>query len=364
MQKKFGLDIVRSIAIILVLAAHLSPFFIFNRIVFNMLYHSGLYGVELFFVLSGFLIGNIILSKSSSVLSFSEIKKFYFRRILRIIPLYYLILTFLIVIDNLILKTKSYHFYHFVFLQNFFPKEVGFFAVSWTLSIQFWFYLIIPILFFIIGNKKNSSENFIKVFLLITSMVILSRYIYVILFSPTFDFGIRKNIFMRFDTFFIGIIFAIIKSKYKIFYKKISRFPYFLISLIGLIIFYYVYLYFMITDGISYFDRSIFFRVFSWPLIGTLLMVTISFFEQNKFINEILINNKVFSAIFSTLSTLSFSMFLVHYEIYTYFETSLKHWNVLLSVFVSTSIVFMVSYMLYNLIEKPILSKRNQVLKK
>lgn len=361
MQKNFGLDIVRSIAIILVLAAHLSPFFIVSPIIFNLLYHSGLYGVELFFVLSGFLIGNVFLSKLLPVFSFSQLKNFYYRRLLRILPLYYVILVFLVIIDNLILKSKSLHVYHFIFLQNFFPKEVGFFAVSWTLSIQFWFYLIIPILFLTISNKKNYSGNFIRGFLLAISIIILLRYIYVILFNPTFDFGVRKNILMRFDTFFVGIIFAIIKYKFKLFYEKITSFPSFLFSLFGLSIFYAIYIYFMITGGISYFDRSIFFRVFSWPLISILLMIFVSYFERNKFINEDLKNNKNFFVFFTKLSILSFSLFLVHYEIYTYFETNFKHLNVLLSIFISTSIVFAISYILYNLIENPILLKRNLI---
>src|SRR3989339_224630 len=238
MQKNFGLDIVRSVAIFLVLIAHLSPFFKNNPIIFNLLYHSGLYGVEIFFVLSGFLIGQTILVKIASSFSFKQIKTFYLRRFLRIIPLYYFILISLIFVDNYVLKSRSFHLYHFVFLQNFFPNETAFFAVSWTLSIQFWFYIVIPIIFLILNYKKYSTTKLMKTFIYIIFTIILFRSVYVYVLNPTFDFGVRKNILMRFDSLLIGVLFAILKQKFNFFYKKITNKYFSVIALASLIIFY------------------------------------------------------------------------------------------------------------------------------
>ena len=62
-SRVYGLDVLRAIAIILVVLSHSKPF-IFSFVpeeykIFLM--HLGLFGVEIFFVLSGFLIGSILL---------------------------------------------------------------------------------------------------------------------------------------------------------------------------------------------------------------------------------------------------------------------------------------------------------------
>ncbi|MEK7633231.1 MAG: acyltransferase [Patescibacteria group bacterium] len=359
MQKNFGLEIARSIAIILVVIAHLSPFFKNNPVFFNLLYNSGLYGVELFFVLSGFLIGKTILTKLTPNFSFKEIINFYVRRLLRIMPLYFVVLVILVFIDNFIFGSKSLHLLHFVFLQNFFPNEVGFFAVSWTLSIQFWFYLIIPVIFMIINNAKYSSVKLLRTFIFIIILINFFRFIYIYLYNPIFDFGVRKNILLRFDSLFIGVLFAILKLRFKILYEKFSNFNSFAVSLIVLTVFYFYYVYLMVNYGINFFDRSILFRAFSWPLMSLGLIIFVVYLENNLFINKILINKKLIYYFFTKLSMFSFSIFLIHYEIYTYFENNLKFLNIFLSVITASSIILIISIMLYNLIERPMLLKKS-----
>jgi len=84
-----GLDILRSLAIIFVFMAHYgfvtgyNPFGFFNQL--------GGMGVSLFFVLSGYLIGNQIF-KPLSINKPFQLKNFYIRRFLRILPIYYLII--------------------------------------------------------------------------------------------------------------------------------------------------------------------------------------------------------------------------------------------------------------------------------
>ena len=361
MVRNFGLDIVRSIAIISILLAHISPLFINNPIFFNFLYNLGLYGVELFFVLSGFLIGQVILLKLMPAFNLHNLKKFYVRRLLRILPLYYFVLISFILIEFFIYRSHSLHIFHFIFLQNLFPMEINFFAVSWTLSIQFWFYLITPIILLIITHKGKSPHQLIKGFIYIIIAINLLRLLYVCIQNPSFDFGIRKNIFLRLDTLFIGALFAIVKNKYKPLYKKLSHYKIFVISIILLTIFYIFYVYKMVINGIEYFDNSIFFRSFSFPLMSLMLISFVIFIENNTFINNLLTNKKLVYYFFTKLSLLSFSMFLIHYEIYTYFENNIKFLNTTFSIIISTIIILVLSVLLYNLIEKPILLKRNQI---
>ena len=106
------LDGVRGMAILLVLVAHF-PFEIFNcsnspyyESVFGKIGMIGTTGVDLFFILSGFLITNILLAnKDNDIKTF--FKNFYVRRSLRIFPLYYGVLIFILLILPLFHKTSA-----------------------------------------------------------------------------------------------------------------------------------------------------------------------------------------------------------------------------------------------------------------
>lgn len=76
-NRNFGLDVIRASAIILVLIAHIRYFFVHSYSDDNAFIVSGFLGVELFFVLSGFLIGQIVLKDFEYKISLKKIKNFY-----------------------------------------------------------------------------------------------------------------------------------------------------------------------------------------------------------------------------------------------------------------------------------------------
>lgn len=90
-----GLDITRSVAILLVMFCHSSCFYTINNNCMEYIFtFAGVWGVELFFALSGFLIGGIIIKNIVNVSYedvLKEIKIFWIRRWFRTLPLYYLI---------------------------------------------------------------------------------------------------------------------------------------------------------------------------------------------------------------------------------------------------------------------------------
>src|ERR1041385_6950763 len=87
-----GLDGLRALAILLVFATHID--FI----------NVGWVGVQLFFVLSGFLITGILLDMKESLPSGEYFLKFYGRRFLRIFPLYYFYLGLMAAVTYLLIK--------------------------------------------------------------------------------------------------------------------------------------------------------------------------------------------------------------------------------------------------------------------
>src|ERR1700736_685060 len=102
MQRKIPqLDAVRGVAVLMVLMIHASE----NHPYMHRLFSNGWMGVDLFFVLSGFLITGILLDTKQSEDYF---KNFYARRCLRIWPLYYSLLLFMFVIVPFVRPSEAH----------------------------------------------------------------------------------------------------------------------------------------------------------------------------------------------------------------------------------------------------------------
>jgi peptidoglycan/LPS O-acetylase OafA/YrhL len=108
-------------------------------------------GVDLFFVLSGFLIGGILLDAADSPRYFVP---FYMRRVHRILPLYAVTLAFVFLLPLVALVTEPTRIplgYYLGFAQNFWMAKHGNFGggalgVTWSLAIEEQFYITLPVL--------------------------------------------------------------------------------------------------------------------------------------------------------------------------------------------------------------------------
>lgn len=108
----------------------------------------GAFGVELFFVLSGFLIGGILIRTfvGADTFTFSAVKNFWIRRWFRTLPNYWLVLTITIIVY----KVKALDCGYSAVLDYFFLQNVWhyfqpiFYVESWSLSVEEWFYLTLP----------------------------------------------------------------------------------------------------------------------------------------------------------------------------------------------------------------------------
>ena len=159
-----GLDGLRAIAILLVMFGHISsslnwPVESAFQKPFNLLTNMGWVGVQLFFVLSGFLITQILLKDRAKPNYF---KNFYIRRSLRIFPIYYLTLLFFFVLIPLIYGIPEWlgdsvddQIWFWTYLQNWnrpFSNH-GALAPLWSLAIEEQYYLIWPLFVFLFQNK-------------------------------------------------------------------------------------------------------------------------------------------------------------------------------------------------------------------
>lgn len=145
-QRRIGLDLVRSAAILLVIVSHYAHnlLFWFGIHPPYRVYFSGDAGVELFFALSGFLIGRILLDIAERDPSWRNLWIFLVRRWMRTLPVYWLCLLALAAtypptnghVGDYVLRFGS-------LTQNFLHPmpDDDWFAVSWSLTIEEWFYL-------------------------------------------------------------------------------------------------------------------------------------------------------------------------------------------------------------------------------
>jgi peptidoglycan/LPS O-acetylase OafA/YrhL len=126
---------------------------------------AGWVGVDLFFVLSGFLITRILLNSLDSTSFFGT---FYARRALRIFPLYYLVVFFVIAFPNLLaIHWSGLQWVYLANLQNnlgFFlsrpwfrahPPDLAAIQHLWTLGLEQQFYFAWPLVIFFFGAPKN-----------------------------------------------------------------------------------------------------------------------------------------------------------------------------------------------------------------
>lgn len=136
------LDALRATAVIAVVTFHvvqMSP--LEGSAVSNITYY-GQFGVDLFFVLSGWLIGTLFWREMSKFGRVS-ISRFWVRRALRTIPPYLVVLV-LSWIGVAVVRKENFDFGYLIFIQNYY-KTIPFFLVSWSLCIEEHFYLIIPL---------------------------------------------------------------------------------------------------------------------------------------------------------------------------------------------------------------------------
>ena len=152
MPKKFPqLDSLRGLAILLVLFHNTDAFV---GVPLHFLTSYGWMGVDLFFVLSGFLITGILLDANPRE---SYFKNFYARRCLRIWPLYYAVLFLMFglmpllrpVEAHIILERSSPWWAYPLFLQNFLVPiptlAAGPLGVTWSLAVEELFYVFWPL---------------------------------------------------------------------------------------------------------------------------------------------------------------------------------------------------------------------------
>lgn len=369
-NRNYGLDVLRSMAILIVIFAHSStlynPFiqipiirYGFGKIL-AVSQILGYLSIDLFFVLSGFLITNIILNEFPIQFSVKDIKLFWIRRWLRTLPNYYLILLLNGIIFCVVLQKYIFDFRYLFFAQNIYKPQPNFFREAWSLAIEEWFYLLFPVMILIVNLiYKNIKKSILVAISLMLGSSFIFKYIFLDFIVLDYDELVRKIVIFRFDSIAIGAFCAwIFTFKNELFfrYKNVLMTIGLLSICILIILFYQIY-----ENNYALYLQNHYINI----LVNYCFSVccSISFAISFPFVYNYN-SKKYFQSFFTLTSKLSYSMYLIHLPVYLILYYYPKRFpdnpiNSIVYILIYFVIIYAISYFLYHNFEKYFLKYRD-----
>jgi peptidoglycan/LPS O-acetylase OafA/YrhL len=207
------LDVLRGVAILLVLFTHstvqpadsgvLAP-------VLEYLRYLGPSGVDLFFVLSGFLVGGLLFKEWRET-GHLDVRRFLVRRGFKIWPPYFTFIAFTFVwlmvrAHRTFLQSSRDIYPNLVHLQNYLgsPREH-----TWSLAVEEHFYLVLPFVLLLLVRRGGGHDRLIKTFGLVSVVVLVAcavmrfrAYSHPLPYNPHFATH------LRIDSLFFGVLLA------------------------------------------------------------------------------------------------------------------------------------------------------------
>lgn len=360
----YGLDLLRAFAILSVMLAHgigYVPkawrygyqFFIFD-------------GVTIFFVLSGFLIGGILIKTAQQQQpTLTVLKDFWVKRWVRTIPPYFLILTLVCLLDSLHYIPVSGDFRlsivwrFYLFIQNLRKPQAYFFQEAWSLSVEEWFYLLVPSsVFALLALKVKPS----RAMLLVATALLISvtvyrgyKYLHYPAASLQYDQEFRKIVITRLDSLMYGVLGA-----YWSYYHPVSWLRYNGSKLaFGIVLL-------LTQQAILFFSPNFYWCVLSFSVmsLATLLMLPA--------LSQVKAGKGRVARAFTHISLISYSMYLLNATVLNIhvIEPGLKalgfapdsQWFSLLGTMSFWGLTLALSTLLYKYFEVPVMNLRARLL--
>lgn len=354
-DRVYGLDVFRSFAILFVLIGHSlehskvpAQLQIFGKL--------GILGVELFFVLSGFLIGGIVmrLIDQGKFHTLQHVSDFWKRRWLRTLPLYFLALLAFLRFDYHGRHALTDYPAYFVFMQSFAQKIPEFFELSWSLAIEEHFYLWFPLVFLVWHRMVRRADRAIVLSALSFILVAYSFRLSHALFTDWNEYNriIRVAVLSRLDAIMFGVLMAAIKHYWPLLFQQIrANTPVTASAFVMLCVWWFVD-----SPGLMT-SRAV--QVNLFTLQALLCALLLPWFDGWT-------KNKAESDFFTVTSKLSYSLYLVHILVIILVNKTLWYFRVFDQAYNNPFILYPLygtlfyaaSWVTYHHVEKPFLTLR------
>jgi peptidoglycan/LPS O-acetylase OafA/YrhL len=223
-----GLDTLRAAAIVLVMLFHYQ-IFVSHESTFGVLGDIGWVGVDLFFALSGYLIGHQILSALANRREFS-LKTFYIRRFLRTLPNYYVVLALYFLIPWFRGKGELPPLWKFLsFTQNYDLRAGTAFSHAWSLCVEEQFYLLLPAVALVVAMCRHARA---KAWIVLAAALVAGIVIRAVMWSTYGSDGEGSNeyytwiyysSFCRFDELLAGVAVALLRNFHRDAWQRVMR---------------------------------------------------------------------------------------------------------------------------------------------
>lgn len=354
-QRIEGLDTMRAIGYLMVLTGHAFYFFKTSVPALFNLFFIFQDGIELFFSLSGFLIG-IMLLRGFSGAGFGkyQLRNFLLRRWFKTLPSYYLVIGIHVLLGlmgvSILLKDFSWRFFFFV--QNICVADFYFFPISYSLAIEEWFYLLLPLLL-MVSVRIWPSQPVLRIVAVNACLIIglCSLYrLYLVQYTDAhFDAVIRKSILSRLDAPLYGVLMACL-YQYRPGWFSAQALRLFILAVVmylPLLILRKLYAEHWMLQAV-YFNLS--------PLVYALML---------PFFMQLQVPVKWIRHLCRYLSLSSYSFYLVHLTpvsftlLYVYEPVTV--WQSSAVFILYLLIVFPATHVLYKYFEKPVMDRRKKL---
>ena len=313
-DRVFGLDLLRAAAIMMVICAHafvvLYPHF---GPALGLLGHGGFYGVELFFVLSGFLIGQILIRQGAALDRAGNVAIFYVRRWFRTLPLFFL---FLLINVWLEFQFRGHRvglgetLSHGFFLRNLTGFHMSFFPESWSLAIEEWFYLLFPAAIWLgLKVSKRFDAVFLSAAFAFFAFSTIARMLAANDPAATWSEAQRMVVLFRFDALMLGMFAAWLSIRFPQRWARLATVSAFAGSLLLLAM--YATLWKIENGRLAFGDDSYFARTFRFSCVSLGFALLLPWASAWKLRRENLSSTAV-----RRIALWSYGLYLVHLPVF------------------------------------------------
>jgi peptidoglycan/LPS O-acetylase OafA/YrhL len=351
------LDVLRCVAVLLVIGRHTRTAI--------WIQDTGWVGVDLFFVLSGFLISGLLFVEYKERGSIN-VTRFYFRRGLKLYPAFYILLAITFTVSKVFGSGRGGWAYlsEMFYVQNYGPSVWGH---TWSLAVEEHFYFALPLLLLLLIRLSKSDRPFRAIppiFLVVCIVCIISRIWMVadIPGSRIHDWDSYRHVYVdthaRFDSLFFGVLLGYLYHFHASWEAWVTRYRHVLLALAVLLltsVFVRLDSRFMLTIG------------FTLLYIGFGIVLMLSLTWHNVLPTAARLPAAKIGDLLAFVGMYSYSIYLWHVPLSTYLPVaSQRILHVVMSplqtdlLYLPTSIV--VGIVMSKLVEYPMLRLRDRIL--